>query len=341
MTVNLHDERLKNPDFLESLFADLGYCNIRKHRNYLSFGRSQDSSPKSITAYFNKDKTFVNDHPRDIKGDLITYIHEAHDLSISQTIRLLEKHAGIELDNYSVPFGDLFGGFFRNRYRGMVDEDEPLEHSLLDQYETIPNTRFLKDHISLKAQSYFEIGYDAKRDMITIPIYSAKGDLIGVKARANYPTGKGRNKYIFLEPCSQSSRLYGYYQNRSYMENGTVFIFEAEKSVMQAFSYGYRNAVAIGSSSLSEKQISLIAKLNPQKVVLLLDQGLHPRIIEDNLRKLSDDLFLEGVPLYYWDYREATEKSSPTDSGKEQFEHILESKLIKYREGSVSENLTF
>ena len=177
--------------------------------------------------------------------------------------------------------------------------------------------------------------------MITIPIYSAKGDLIGVKARANYPTGKGRNKYIFLEPCSQSSTLYGYYQNRSYMENGTVFIFEAEKSVMQAFSYGYRNAVAIGSSSLSEKQISLIAKLNPQKVVLLLDQGLHPRIIEDNLRKLSDDLFLEGVPLYYWDYREATEKSSPTDSGKEQFEHILESKLIKYREGSVSENLTF
>ena len=338
MTVNLHDERLKNPDFLESLFADLGYCNIRKHQNYLSFGRSQDSSPKSITAYFNRDKTLVTDHPRNIQGDLITFIHEAHDLSISATIRLLEKHSGAKLDNYSIPYGDLFGGFFRNRWREDKEENEPLEHSFLDQYEQTPNTRFLKDHISLKAQAYFEIGYDAKRDLITIPIYGDTGDLIGVKARANYPTDKSQNKYIFLEPCSQSATLYGYYQNRSYLQDNTVLIFEAEKSVMQAYSYGYRNAVAIGSASLSDKQISLIEKLHPAKIVLLLDQGLHKRIVLDNLNKLHNTLFLQDVPLYYWDDSQAKEKSSPADFGKEQFEMILESKLIEYKERELSES---
>lgn len=338
--VNLHDERLKDPEFLERLFASLGYYNIRKKDKYLTFSRSEESRPDGISAYFNRDKVFVVDYARNIKGDLIRFIHEAHDLTIGQTVRLLEDTAGCTFTDYSIPYGDLFGGFFRNRWSEDEDDCEILDHSILKQYETIPNEKFLKDHISLKAQSYFEIGYDESRDLITIPVYSPKGDLIGVKARSNRPVEKRGNKYIYLYPCSQSDTLYGYYHNQEYLREHTVMIFEAEKSVMQAFSYGYRNAVAIGSSTLSDEQIDLIAALNPKEVWLMLDEGLHPRIIEDNLRRLKGHPFLESTKLFFWNSKGYPHKSSPCDHGKDTFEEILSFNLIPYKEGCVSENLT-
>lgn len=337
MAINLRDERLKEPEVLIRLFESLGYCNLRNHNNYLTFGRSEDSSPKSLVVYYNQDKAFVKDYARGTSGDLIRYIHEAHSLSFYETAKLLENAAQCKLDDYVEPLANLFGGFFKNRRRRKKQGPDRLDLSCLLEYESKPNIRFLRDHISLAAQDYFEIGYEPVKNIITIPVYSPEGDLIGVKGRVNREIQKREAKYHYLKPCMQSSTLYGYFHNKPDLKNNTVFIFEAEKSVMQAFTYGYRNTLAIGSNTLSAIQINLIAALHPKKVVLMLDQGLHWKIIEHNLQSLKENVFLQDVPLYYWKAENVPEKASPCDMGKKTFESLIQTQLVEYKEDSLSE----
>ena len=52
-----------------------------------------------------------------------------------------------------------------------------------------------------------------------------------------------------------------------------VVVVESEKSVMQAFSFGYRNIVALGSSNFSERQLNLLLELGVTTVVYALDEG--------------------------------------------------------------------
>lgn len=337
MAIDLRDERLNNPEVLTRLFESLGYHNLRNHNNYLSFGRSEDSSPKSLVVYYNQDKAFVKDYARGTSGDLIRYIHEAHNLSFYETAKLLENAAQCKLDDYVEPLSNLFGGFFKNRRRRRKQVSARLDPSCLLEYESIPNIRFLRDHISLAAQDYFEIGYDKSKNLITIPVYSPEGDLIGVKGRVNREPRKGEAKYHYLKPCMQSSTLYGYFHNKPALKNNTIFIFEAEKSVMQAFTYGYRNTLAIGSNTLSDRQINLIAALHPTKVVLMLDEGLNRNITKHNLESLQSNIFLKDVPMYYWQAQNVPEKASPCDMGKKAFESFIETQLVEYKEEMLSE----
>ena len=52
-------------------------------------------------------------------------------------------------------------------------------------------------------------------------------------------------------------------------------IFESEKSVLQCASYGYNNAVALGSNNLSEHQAKLILQLNPEHIIFMLDNNIN------------------------------------------------------------------
>ena len=74
--------------------------------------------------------------------------------------------------------------------------------------------------------------------------------------------------------------LYGYSHNYSILTNGIVYIFEAEKSVMQCYTYGIRNCVALGSGTISKKQCQMILELNPKKVIFMHDAGFELESIE-------------------------------------------------------------
>ena len=191
----------------------------------------------------------------------------------------------------------------------------------------VPNERFQRDNISLEAQMKFGIGYDVCTDRITIPIRDQHGSLMGIKGRRNHETDNEEDpKYLYLVPCQMSKTLFGYSTNYSSMYGGTVMVFESEKSVLQCASYGYHNAVALGSNSLSEYQAKMILSLNPQKVIFMLDSDLPLENTKRNIDMLRSVAIMRDLQINYFDWTECLElpaKASPSDEGKEVFEYIL------------------
>jgi len=144
---------------------------------------------------------------------------------------------------------------------------------------------------------------------------------MGVKARVNHKVNDDEQKYYYLIPCPMSQTLYGYSQNYNYLSEKDVYIFESEKSVMQCHSYGIRNSVALGSSSLSVTQIKMLLELQPKKIVFMHDKGLDFDVIKKNILLLSKFIRMFEVEIGYWDFtnEDIPNKASLSDLGKERY----------------------
>jgi DNA primase len=139
-------------------------------------------------------------------------------------------------------------------------------------------------------------------------------------------------KYLYMIPVAMSQLLYGYSENYQYLYGNNVILVESEKSVMQAWDFGVRNIVALGSHSLSEKQTKLLLQLQPKKIIIAMDEGLgfeHTKRNADMIKNFGGILTPE---IWYWDSDQDLDvdpKSSPTDMGKEKFDEIMEEQLVK------------
>ena len=138
-------------------------------------------------------------------------------------------------------------------------------------------------------------------------------------------------KYLYLHECQVSKYLYGYFQNYQFLFGNTVVVGEAEKMVMQGWSMGVKNIVAIGSNALSEKQARLILQLNPKKIVLALDEGLPIQQTERNIEMIRAVMGVQSFEIWYWDYTMdptiSGTKVSPTDMGLNKYKEIMTNQL--------------
>ena len=126
-----------------------------------------------------------------------------------------------------------------------------------------------------------------------------------------------------------SQTLYGYSQNYNYLVNNVIYIFESEKSIMQCYSYGIRNCVALGSGSISRKQVQMLLELNPKKIIFMHDTGYDLENILRNINMVKSYSRFSEVELGYWDYfdRLYDDKLSPSDSGREELLRIMDSEI--------------
>ena len=206
------------------------------------------------------------------------------------------------------------------------------DESILDTYGHLPNKRFLDDHISLRTQRRFGIGYDTESNRITIPVRNEVGELIGVKGRRNDDFDEYGPKYLYLIPAQSSLTLYGYSSNYEYLYNDLVILTESEKSVMQAYSYHCRNVVALSGDAVSDKQVKLIHQLSPAKIVVALDSDLEDKYTNKIINALTSYHSMSSAEIWRWDSKNTPNienKSSLTDAGKEKFLDILENNLIR------------
>ena len=205
---------------------------------------------------------------------------------------------------------------------------QPIPEVILSYYKPYANNLFFEDNIDYTTQKEFEIGYDEESNRYTIPIRSELGDLVGVKARYfDRDVPEGFNKYIYLEPCAKSKIIYGLYKTERFIKaRGTVYVFEAEKAVLQLWSYGYRNAVSTGGKQLSRHQIEMLIRLGVD-IVLALDKDVTKEELEDLANK-----FPEGVPLYYIFDEDniLTGHESPSDS-PDKWEHMVKNNIYRLR----------
>ena len=152
---------------------------------------------------------------------------------------------------------------------------------------------------------------------------------MGVKERFNYDVPDGEMKYFYAVPCSMSQTLFGYSQNYEFLVDNTIYIFEAEKSCMQCYSYGIRNCVSLGSGSISIQQVKMLLELNPKRIIFLHDVGYGLENIMRNIDMVKNYSRFTEVELGYWSYfgRGYENKVSPSDLGKECLENILQNEI--------------
>lgn len=333
MLQKIKKELIGNPEKLISFLESFGFCKFKIHPNYLSFARDEYSSPKSIVIYFdNNDYLSVKDYARGTKTDIFRFIIDLRGVSFREVVNEARKQTGISYEYYDKPV--IFGGFY-DRIKVSYDEDEldELDESVLKEYSPFGNKRFIKDGIDLNTQRFYGIGYDVESQAITIPIRDEMGRLVGVKARAN--DDERMSKYFYLHPVLITKTLYSYSENYAYMQNDLVVIFESEKSCMQCHSFGFNNAVAMGSSELSDKQIRMIVGLNPRKVILAHDKSSDRKAIKNNLKKILQYRKYKSFALGYVDMerdKEVPEKASPSDMGKDKFYEVLEKEIVWFKE---------
>lgn len=73
-----------------------------------------------------------------------------------------------------------------------------------------------------------------------------------------------------------SACLYGYDQNKAAIEKSRqVVLFESEKSVLKAPSFGIDNTLAVFGSNISKQHIQLLLELGVNDVVLCMDSDYH------------------------------------------------------------------
>lgn len=330
MLKEIKKELLDNPEKLEELLECFNFYNIHIHQSYISFGRAIDSSKKSIVIRLEKnDYLYVSDYARNINQDLFTYISEQRLVDFKDIIAVVRKI--LEIDDFSVfrePQG-IFGGFYEKIRKKNEYTCRTYDESILNKYVALANMRFIRDNITIDAQQFFNIRYDVESQGIVIPIYNQVGELMGVKVRCNYDVQDGEMKYYYLIPCQMSQTLYGYSQNYNYLVNNVIYIFESEKSVMQCYSYGIRNCVALGSGSISHKQVRMLLELNPKKIIFMHDVGYDLENILRNINMVKNYSRFSEVELGYWDFfdRLYDNKVSASDLGKKELLRIMDTEI--------------
>ena len=330
MLKEIKKELLDNPEKLEELLEYFNFYNIHIHQSYISFGRAIDSSKKSIVIRLEKnDYLYVSDYARNINQDLFTYISEQRLVDFKDIISVVRKI--LKIDDFSIfrePQG-IFGGFYEKIRKKNEYTCRTYDESILNKYVALANMRFIRDNITIETQQFFNIRYDVESQGIVIPIYNQVGELMGVKVRCNYDVQDGEMKYYYLIPCQMSQTLYGYSQNYNYLVNNVIYIFESEKSVMQCYSYGIRNCVALGSGSISRKQVQMLLELNPKKIIFMHDVGFDLENILRNINMVKNYSRFSEVELGYWDYfdRLYDDKVSASDLGKKELLRIIDNEI--------------
>ena len=318
---------IENPEKIVEFLEIYNYRHFSIKENYITFGRDEDSSPKSIVIRLkDNDACLIKDYARNVTYDIINFVIKCRGIDFRTVIQEAKRVLSIEGYYQDKPQINLpFGGFYSQFKKKTKNIEKTYDESILDVYEKVGNVRFYQDNISYEIQKKFSIGYCLNENVITIPIWNEIGELVGVKARRNDDILEREQKYFYLVPCSISNTLYGYWQNYSYLQNSTIWVFESEKSVMQCATFGNQNAVSIGSSSLSKKQAQMLLNCNPKRIILAHDKSLPYDVIKRNASVLSSYGRLKDFDIYYLDMENddsIPDKSSPSDLGKDKFKKI-------------------
>lgn len=330
MLNDIKKELIKRPEKIKEVLDHFGYCNIVIRSNYIQCGRDRQSSKKSIVIRLdNNDCLYVTDYARNINCEIFSYIISQRNVEFTEIINVVKQKLGIT-DYYSFfNKSGVFGGIYERVKKRSSMSARTYSNEVLNHYIQKGNLRFLKDNISLESQNFFNIRYDIESQGIVIPIYDQIGQIIGIKVRCNYEVQDGEQKYYYLIPCSMSQTLYGYCQNYNYIVNNTIYIFEAEKSVMQCHSYGIRNCVALGSGTISSRQIQMLFEANPTRIVFMHDIGYKLESIMRNIEMVKRYLRLTEIEIGYWNYFDKgySGKSSPSDFGRCKLNDIIENEI--------------
>ena len=236
-----------------------------------------------------------------------------------------------------------------NKYKSIQDEYVQRKNrkelpaypeGILDVFIKYYPIEWLNDGISRAAMDKFNIRYSPTQNKIIIPHYDVNGRLIGIRGRALNPWEiENVGKYMpvqiedkwYSHPLSLN--LYGLNKTKDAIKKtGIVYLFEAEKSVLQMESFKRPNcAAAVCGSKLNKYALDiLIRSCHPNEIVICFDKEEEPH---------SDRYFYKLLELarkyntyanfsFIYDRENLLQlKDSPSDHGEEIFNKLLEKRV--------------
>lgn len=338
-----------NTDAVIHLMTELGADRYDDRGDYIIFPticHNEDSSEASMKLYFYKNsKIFV-------------CYTACNTMSIFKFLKHYYEERQIEYDWYQDIYEVVCNcsdfkrkeGFertpyksLRERYKVARKEVQLPEYSknVLDCFVKRYPQEWLDDGITKEAMDMFDISYSIAHNKIIIPHYDIEGRLVGIRGRAlNDWEVENVGKYapIHIEQTwykhPLSMNLYGLNVTKKNIRAHSIcFLFESEKSVMQAEGFKLPNcSTAVCGSNFNKYQLNILMKAcAPHEIVLCFDKEELPG--ED---KYFNKLW--NICQKYKNYcnfsfiydREGLLdlKESPTDKGEETFVKLLGKRVI-------------
>lgn len=310
---------------IEIVLENLGMHHIQWHnRNeYITCGMPDGDNPSSTVVYCDNSFFMVKAYTRDIVdpygiSDIISLVSFINKTIFTQSINWLCELFGLDYYVESISDDPTLGYFktfdlLMKPKASLEVQLKPIPEETLKAYLPWDNTIFYEDHIDWETQAEFELGLDVFSHRITIPIRDEMGRLVGVKGRRAWDVVDEWNpKYIYLYQCAKSRICYGLYKTLPYIrEKNEIIVCESEKGVMQLWSYGYRNCVAVGGHSISQQQQDLIIQSGAATIIIAFDKDVD----EETVRKEVENLSLYRRVEYILDFNNILEeKESPMDN---------------------------
>lgn len=304
------------------ILEELGLSNIREDDKKIQCSNIDGDNSTAILIYKNNESLLVIDYTRDItdeynNSDIIALVEFVNNCDYAQAIKWIREVLNIEgsFTVKGVTEQDKIEYILKNS-QAVEDEEEndllpDIPENTLMSYVNWNNTIFRDDNISYETQTEFETGLDVFSHRITIPIRDELGRLVGVKGRLAWEeTTEYNPKYKYLKECKKSNILYGLYKTFPYIqEKGEVIVCEAEKGVMQLWTYRYRNCVAVSGHSISEWQVRRLEELDVD-ITIAFDKDVTLDVITTELNKFETE---HNLYYIYDENNLLDEKQSPMD----------------------------
>ena len=328
----IKEKLIRDEDLLIDVLEKYGFCHIKKiKQDEIRCAYDEDSNPTSVV--INLENLFCTIWSKNVKGDIYTILqYNSNQTFLEVHNYLCSLFDGKEVEEVSRK-KQLFSGWF-HKFIGSESKEQVYDESILKEYKTIPNIRFLEDNISARTQRKFNIMYDYKSQYIMIPWYNCEGKLVGIRGRNNDDESVAP-RYMTFHSFKKGDYLYGYNVNREeIIKKRSVIFVESEKATMQLYDMGIKNAVSVGSHTLTKQQI-LHLKYDADEIIIAFDKDVTREELIKECRKIKE--VLPNIRIYIiWDYDNLLdEKDSPTDKGIEIFKQLYKTKRI-YKE--VKEN---
>ena len=221
-----------------------------------------------------------------------------------------------------------------------------INENILEIFWYVPYQGWLDEHITREALSRFEIGYYGLTNQITIPHRDINGRLIGIRGRylSDYDAqmfGKYVPLFINGEFLSHQlgSNLYGLHVVKNKIKQcKKIMLVEAEKSVLQAYSYFRDDSFVVGlcGFNITFTQIKIMLKeLKVEEVIVGFDRDYEEAdsfeataYYQKIIKKVAPLVPYCKVYLVLDKKNRLGYKDSPTDKGKDVLIELMKEKIL-------------
>lgn len=343
MFEEVKEKLLEQPESIINILETFNCHKARINGREIRCAREEGSNPTAVVIRLtNNENLLIKDYELNTVLDLINYLIKIKNASFKDVMNAIKQELHLDsIYNYRKRVG-LFNGLY-DRISRSNDEISVTTYpeEILEQYGNTPCLLWLRDGISLSTQRKWGVGFDVLSQRITLPIRTSTGEIMCIKGRLNGEPEEFEPKYLYLVQGPMSQTLFGYSENYSSLYENEILVMESEKSVLKLDSWGYNNAVALGSNSLSTTQAKLLMSLNPKRVTFLLDKSLPLDNTKRNADLLKTFCTMRQLEIRYWNWEDnltLDDKSAPCDDTKEEFEYILQNEVVDIEELTEEED---